>query len=268
MGRKTQDHTHIYICTSMQTHTTKTSFPWKGHMSCHVSVSRSRPAALSVRVRHQPPQPQTAQRCDGVRPRSYEAACSRGSQGTARRARGTGRAQGTGSSMAQVTVRDLLLVVGVALIVLGVCTTMRTATVVNITAVFEEEDFEDFQAVFYRTLNDFNNASKDIRWFGHAVVANQDVKETISAVCNLMEGRRSSLHVLIVFGNVSTIQTMNMLSQTLGIPMMGYMTNKGDGYIQVSSSYFFLLHSTFIFIAYSKHANIFKIITSYDIIYI
>nr|KAG5695990.1 hypothetical protein BaRGS_023369 [Batillaria attramentaria] len=122
---------------------------------------------------------------------------------------------------------------GVALVILGVTTTMRTAAVVNITAIFEEEDFEDFEAVFYRTLADFNNNSKDIHWFGHAVIARRDLKATISAVCSLMEGRRSSLHVLIVFGNVSTIQTVNLLSQTLGIPMMGYMMDKGDGYIQV-----------------------------------
>lgn len=136
-------------------------------------------------------------------------------------------------SMGPVTPRDFCLVLGVALFVLGVTTTMRSATVVNITAIFEEKNFEDFEAVFYRTLNDFNNASQDIRWFGHAVAARRDLKGTISDVCKLMEGRRSSLHVLVVFGNVSTIQTINLLSQTLGIPMMGYMMDKADGYIQV-----------------------------------
>lgn len=138
--------------------------------------------------------------------------------------------------MARLAVRRGCLLVAVALFVLGVTTTMRTAVRVNITAIFEEEDFEDFEAVFYRTLNDFNNASKDIYWFGQAVPAQRDLKATISAVCSLMEGRRSSLHVLVVFGNVSTIQTVNLLSQSLGIPMMGYMMDKGDGYIQVNAA--------------------------------
>lgn len=138
--------------------------------------------------------------------------------------------------MARLAVRRCCLLVGVALFVLGVTTTMRTAVRVNITAIFEEEDFEDFEAVFYRTLNDFNNASKDIHWFGQAVTVGRDLKATISAVCNLMEGRRSSLHVLVVFGNVSTIQTVNLLSQSLGIPMMGFMMDKGDGYIQVTAA--------------------------------
>ena len=110
---------------------------------------------------------------------------------------------------------------------------MRSAVRVSITAIFEEEDFDDFQAVFYRTLREFNNASQDIHWFGEAVAAGKDLKATVSAVCNKMEGRRSSLHVLVVFGNVTTIQTVNLLSQTLGIPMMGFMMDKGDGYIQV-----------------------------------
>ncbi|KAL8586118.1 hypothetical protein ACOMHN_065081 [Nucella lapillus] len=156
-------------------------------------------------------------------------------RGAAAAAADTSRGAGSRRpSMARLAVRRYccLLLVGLTLLVLGVVTTMRAAVRVNITAIFEEEHFQDLQAVFYRTLRDFNNASQDVHWFGQAVPARSDLKDTLSAVCNLMEGRRSSLHVLVVFGNVSTIQTVNLLSQTLGIPVLGFMMDKGDGYIQ------------------------------------
>ena len=112
---------------------------------------------------------------------------------------------------------------------------------VNITAVFEAEDFEEYQTVFFRTLQDFNNASQGrVHFFGQVVLADPDYVTTISNLCNLLEGRLSSSHVLLVFGKVSTVQTYNLLSQSLGIPLMGYMTDKDDGYVQVSVTFLFL----------------------------
>ncbi|XP_076440488.1 glutamate receptor ionotropic, NMDA 3A-like isoform X2 [Babylonia areolata] len=154
-------------------------------------------------------------------------------------------AAGSRRSMARLEVRHnsglLLGLVIVFLSQVSVVTAMNGTVRITITAIFEEKDVEDLEVVFYRTIQEFNNGSDDLTWFGQAVTAGQDVKETLSALCNLMEGRRSSLHVLVVFGNMSTIQTVSLLSQTLGIPMMGYMMDKGDGHIQVHNPFYLSL---------------------------
>ncbi|XP_005102967.3 uncharacterized protein LOC101845254 [Aplysia californica] len=107
---------------------------------------------------------------------------------------------------------------------------------VNITAVFEERDLDDFVPIFERALQNIRNESKSFTWAGHALSASHDMKTMITKMCTHFQGDRSHARLLIVFGRVQTVQTVNLLSEALGIPVLGYMLDKGDGYVQVCAS--------------------------------
>lgn len=103
----------------------------------------------------------------------------------------------------------------------------------NITAVFEDQDMDDFAPVFYRALADLENESVIFTWKGHALGASRDLMTMVTNICAHFQGDRSQVRLIIVFGRVNTVQTVNLLSESLGIPVIGYIMDKGDGYVQV-----------------------------------
>lgn len=105
--------------------------------------------------------------------------------------------------------------------------------IVNITAVFEMEDLDDYQPIFDRALADFVNDSVIFTWTGHVLGASRDLKAIMTEMCAHFQGDRSQVRLIVVFGNVRTVQTVNLVSEALGIPVIGYMLDKGDGFIQV-----------------------------------
>lgn len=108
--------------------------------------------------------------------------------------------------------------------------------VVNITAVFEEEDLDDFLPIFDNALAVLINDSKIFTWAGHVLSSSPDLKRMMTEMCAHFQGDKSQVRLIVVFGRVRTVQTVNLISQALGIPVIGYMLEKGDGYIQVSTT--------------------------------
>ncbi|CAG5120546.1 unnamed protein product, partial [Candidula unifasciata] len=104
--------------------------------------------------------------------------------------------------------------------------------VVNITAVFEEEDLDDYLPIFDRALADLINNSNIFTWAGHVLSSSKDLKKMMTEMCAHFQGDKSQVRLIVVFGKVRTVQTVNLISQALGIPVVGYMLDKGDGYIQ------------------------------------
>ncbi|KAI8774283.1 glutamate receptor ionotropic, NMDA 3A isoform X2 [Biomphalaria glabrata] len=110
---------------------------------------------------------------------------------------------------------------------------------INITAIFEEEDMDDFVPEFERALRDIVGHNNSLfSWSGKALVAYRDVKKMVSMLCAHFQGDRSHVRLIIVFGRNATIQTINIVSEALGIPVLGYVIQRGDGYMQVNRHVF------------------------------
>ena len=105
---------------------------------------------------------------------------------------------------------------------------------VNITAVFEHGDLDDFKPVFEKAVGELHNHSNHFVWHGHAILAKKDLRDMVTQLCTHFYGDRSNIRLIIVFGRVDTVQTVNLISESMGIPVIGYMLDKGDGYVQVS----------------------------------
>ncbi|CAG5128970.1 unnamed protein product, partial [Candidula unifasciata] len=104
--------------------------------------------------------------------------------------------------------------------------------VINITAVFEEQDLDDYIPIFERALVDLINESTIFTWTGRVLSATSDLRSLLTGTCAHFEGDRSQVRLIVVFGRVRTVQTVNLISEALGIPVIGYMVDKGDGYVQ------------------------------------
>lgn len=105
--------------------------------------------------------------------------------------------------------------------------------VINITAVFEEQDLDDFIPIFEGALANLINESVIYTWTGHVLSATRDLRSVLTRICGHFEGDRSQVRLIVVFGKVRTVQTVNIISEALGVPVIGYMVDKGDGYVQV-----------------------------------
>ncbi|KAK3777591.1 hypothetical protein RRG08_021708 [Elysia crispata] len=103
---------------------------------------------------------------------------------------------------------------------------------VNITAVFEQHDIDDFKPVFERAISELKNRSIKYSWGGKVILAKRDLRDMVTQLCTYFQGDRSHVRLIVVFGRVETVQTVNLISETLGIPVIGYMLDKGDGYVQ------------------------------------
>ncbi|XP_071117888.1 glutamate receptor ionotropic, NMDA 3A-like isoform X1 [Haliotis cracherodii] len=106
--------------------------------------------------------------------------------------------------------------------------------VINIGAVFDTVEYDNFKKVFYAAVDDFNNSSQKIHIFGDAVTAQMGLRDTISLTCSMLE--QKSIHLFLVFGNASTIHSINNIAQYLGIPVMGYMTDMREKHVKIHSS--------------------------------
>ncbi|GFR93426.1 hypothetical protein ElyMa_004377800 [Elysia marginata] len=105
----------------------------------------------------------------------------------------------------------------------------------NITAVFEQQDVDDFRPVFERTISELKNRSHKYYWGGKVILAKKDLRDMVTQLCTYFQGDRSHLRLIVVFGRVETVQTVNLISEALGIPVIGYMLDKGDGYVQITT---------------------------------
>ena len=104
---------------------------------------------------------------------------------------------------------------------------------VNITAIFEDRELEEFTPVFYNALTNIANESSQFRWSGHVMRAVKDLKAMVSAMCSHFKGDKSQYRLIIVFGKIRTVHTVNVMSEALGIPVLGYILKKRDGHLQV-----------------------------------
>ncbi|RUS80207.1 hypothetical protein EGW08_012032 [Elysia chlorotica] len=103
----------------------------------------------------------------------------------------------------------------------------------NVTAVFELDDIDDFNPVFERALSELQNHSIKYSWGGTVILAKRDLRDMVTQLCTYFQGDRSHVRLIVVFGRVETVQTVNLISEALGIPVIGYMLDKGDGYVQL-----------------------------------
>lgn len=69
--------------------------------------------------------------------------------------------------------------------------------------------------------------------------ASTDLKQMMTDLCSHFYGDKSHVRLLVVFGTVRTMHTVNLVSQSLGIPVIGYIMDMGDGHVQVRSTAFF-----------------------------
>ncbi|KAK6179970.1 hypothetical protein SNE40_012208 [Patella caerulea] len=124
------------------------------------------------------------------------------------------------------------LIVDVVLVITCVCQVTCRHPVVNIGAVFADAEYEQFQRTFYAAISDFNNSSERLKMYGKAMVAQGDFYDTVTSMCSMLESR--SFHLLIVFGNTTTVHSVNVMAQYLDIPVIGYSRQADDEYFQVS----------------------------------
>ncbi|KAH9523737.1 hypothetical protein Btru_040785 [Bulinus truncatus] len=104
---------------------------------------------------------------------------------------------------------------------------------INITAIFEEEDVDDFLPEFDKVLQGLAAQNGSAFWWtGQVLVAQRDVRKMMTTLCSHFQGDKSHVRLILVFGRKMTIQTVNIVSETLGIPVLGYVINKGDGHMQ------------------------------------
>ncbi|XP_055956273.1 glutamate receptor ionotropic, NMDA 3A-like [Patella vulgata] len=67
--------------------------------------------------------------------------------------------------------------------------------------------------------------------YGEAMVAQGDFYDTVTSMCSMLESR--SFHLLIVFGNTTTVHSVNVMAQYLDIPVIGYSRQADDEFFQL-----------------------------------
>jgi len=99
---------------------------------------------------------------------------------------------------------------------------IRAYTIQNISigAIFEASEYEHYSNIFYKAIKDQKEFVNGVKLDGFAMLALDDLYDTLQGVCSVFD--RNNIVAFIVVGSKKTINAITLISEPLGIPILGY----------------------------------------------
>ncbi|XP_033739039.1 uncharacterized protein LOC117326401 [Pecten maximus] len=94
---------------------------------------------------------------------------------------------------------------------------------VSIGAVFEEPDFQHFSNIFYTALKEQQDLADGGILQGVSIPSMNNLYDSLKGICSVL--KTNNTIAFIVVGSKETVNALTLLTEPLGIPVLGYIKN-------------------------------------------
>ena len=109
---------------------------------------------------------------------------------------------------------------------------------VTIGAIFEPSEFTRFNEIFEQTISEQEGTYNGVSFRGVAIPSMENLYDNIRGLCNFISNNTdNNVVAFIVFGSRKTLNSISLVTETLGVPVLGYVTDKEDTHQRVRLSY-------------------------------
>lgn len=104
----------------------------------------------------------------------------------------------------------------------------------TILAVFEADKYAFYNKVFYSSLDELQEHDGFVPFEGRAINDFNNIYEILMGTCSLFPQNNIVLFFLV--GREELIHSFSVMSEPLGVPILGYITEDDDKHAQVRHS--------------------------------
>ncbi|OWF44765.1 Glutamate receptor ionotropic, NMDA 3A [Mizuhopecten yessoensis] len=118
---------------------------------------------------------------------------------------------------------------------------------VSIGAVFEEPEFEHFSNIFYNALQEHRDLIDGGILQGVTIPSMNNLYDSLKGICSVLESNNTI--AFIVLGSKETVNALTLLTEPLGIPVLGYIKNDLHTDSKIPSSMYIKLEPSWRYMA-------------------